>query len=128
MISVTVPNPSKSYRACLEFAYYMHGTHVGALSVMLSAKNKPFRIAWTRVGNQGPLWRRKAISLQNVLNLFGTNSFKLMIVATKGRDFQSDIAIDDLSVNFESNCTPMSKSNNLNLFTMIRYFKTYQDF
>lgn len=51
-----------------------------------------------------------------------------MIVATKGRDFQSDIAIDDLSVNFESNCTPMSKSNNLNLFTMIRYFKTYQDF
>lgn len=104
LVSVTVPNPSKSQHGCLKFAYYMHGTHVGALSVRLSAKKKPLRIVWTKFGNQGTLWKQKALSLQNILNSCDTNFFKVIFVATKGSDFPSDIAIDNISINFGSNC------------------------
>lgn len=79
LVSVTVPNPSKSQHGCLKFAYYMHGTHVGALSVRLSAKKKPLRIVWTKFGNQGTLWKQKALSLQNILNSCDTNFFKVRI-------------------------------------------------
>ncbi|XP_057293256.1 MAM and LDL-receptor class A domain-containing protein 2-like isoform X2 [Hydractinia symbiolongicarpus] len=98
-----VKNPNSSRTGCLKFSYHMFGSHMGTLSVKLSANNRAPTTVWKRHGNQGTLWKRAAISLQDVLNSCD-NYFNLTFVAMKGSDYKSDIAIDDISITYGSNC------------------------
>ncbi|XP_048584089.1 MAM and LDL-receptor class A domain-containing protein 1 isoform X2 [Nematostella vectensis] len=81
-----------SGRSCLTFFYHMYGHHMGTLQVFVRG-NKVFE----KTGDQGKVWHKAELKLQ------GTGMSELEFRGIVSGHFQSDMAIDDVSM---SNCGP----------------------
>ncbi|XP_069106937.1 MAM and LDL-receptor class A domain-containing protein 1-like [Argopecten irradians] len=73
---------------CLTFWYHMYGGSVGTLQVSTSGSG----ILWTKSGDQGNQW------IQANVNLPAASNFKLIIEATRGSNWNGDIALDDVQI------------------------------
>ncbi|XP_057293282.1 MAM domain-containing protein 2-like [Hydractinia symbiolongicarpus] len=109
-ISVLIPNPSKSSKGCLKFAYHMNGGNTGSLSVILSSSNVPPRTVWLTAGDLESVWEDAAVSLQLILKSSIPSFFNLTFVAMKGNGSRGEIAIDNVLVTYGSNCVVVAKA------------------
>jgi len=79
------------------FAYHMFGQHMGRLEVQVSTDegNTWSSSIWGASGNLGEDWLDAAIPLSSYS---GSSPIKLRLIARTGPNFQSDIAIDQLTL------------------------------
>lgn len=71
----------------LSFDYHMYGSSMGILSIIQDG-----RVIWSKKGDQGNKWNKATVDLKE-----STGSV-LIIEATTGQRYRSDIAIDDIRV------------------------------
>ncbi|XP_061186892.1 MAM domain-containing glycosylphosphatidylinositol anchor protein 1-like [Saccostrea echinata] len=74
---------------CLSMYYHMYGQTTGTLKIQTRTGNDPAVTHWELSGNQGNQW----YSIDR-LNLPLNSNTKIIIEATRGRDFYSDISVD----------------------------------
>ncbi|CAC5376663.1 PLG [Mytilus coruscus] len=72
---------------CLKFYYNMFGAGIGSLTVKSTSN-----VLWSKSGNQGFSWLAAAINIPSRVNL------QIVIEATRGSDWEGDIAIDDIKL------------------------------
>ncbi|VDI72691.1 chitin synthase [Mytilus galloprovincialis] len=84
---------------CLEFYFNMFGSGMGTLTVKSSED-----VLWSKTENQGFSWHKAKIHIPS------TDNLKLRIEATRGSDYESDIAIDDIKLS-PGTCEPPTKSD-----------------
>lgn len=85
----------------LLFNYHMFGAQMGSLEVFVSENDNEFVSVWAVKNNQDRLWETALIDL----SAFAGTSVKLKIQATTGKDYTSDIAIDNIRIfDFEMPC------------------------
>ncbi|PAA52395.1 hypothetical protein BOX15_Mlig012801g1, partial [Macrostomum lignano] len=95
-ISSVVFRPIHSGSGCkFRLWYHMFGNHIESLTVFMRTSQTMDKI-WERRGNQADEWTR------GIIDLSSNEFFQIIIEARRGRDYQGDIAIDDLS--FTSSC------------------------
>ncbi|XP_041099861.1 zonadhesin-like, partial [Polyodon spathula] len=81
---------------CFRFWYHMYGVaRTMALNVYLVENSTPV-LMWTATGNKGDRW----YSAEVELNISGR--FKIILEGVRGNDYRSDVAVDDVSIEFRS--------------------------
>ncbi|XP_077978860.1 MAM and LDL-receptor class A domain-containing protein 1-like [Glandiceps talaboti] len=84
-----------SQDTCFHFWYHMYGSHMGTLNVYvtsnITALGSPL---WTRTGMQGNVWRYTAFTVST------RDQFQIVFEAIVGESYGSDIAIDDVMLDF----------------------------
>ncbi|KAJ7393860.1 hypothetical protein OS493_003527 [Desmophyllum pertusum] len=70
---------------CLTFYYHMYGNDINELYLYNRGKN-----VWRMSGDQGDEWKKAQIII--------TGNFQLVLIASVGKSYLGDIAIDDISV------------------------------
>ena len=80
--------------ASFGFKNHMYGVHMGTLRVQASTDGSKWKDIWTASGDKGNQWNTTSLDLSSYLG----NKLKLRFVGKTGRDYKSDIAIDDLSL------------------------------
>ncbi|MFT5511914.1 MAG: hypothetical protein ACI8SE_000308, partial [Bacteroidia bacterium] len=78
----------------LSFAYHMHGSAMGSLSVDVHDGRKWINDVWTIKGDQGENWHIAKVGLAN----YSGSAVELRIRAVMGVNFLSDCAIDDMNI------------------------------
>ncbi|XP_021350862.1 MAM and LDL-receptor class A domain-containing protein 1-like isoform X1 [Mizuhopecten yessoensis] len=73
---------------CLSFWYHMYGGSVGNLQISTTSSG----VLWTKSGDQGDMWVKATV------NLPADPSFQLYIEATRGNNWDGDIALDDVEL------------------------------
>ena len=74
----------------MSFWYFMHGGKIGSLAVKLKLKNGTYAVLNQLKGDQGKQWKNMNVSI-------GTRQeFEIIIEASRGDSYKSDIAIDDV--------------------------------
>lgn len=91
------PSYSLSRGGCLNFWYNMNGASMGTLNVILRQGTRPQRI-WTKTGNQGIAWQLAQVTIPQ------SSNYTLMFEGIVGTGYQSDMAIDDISI-ISGGCT-----------------------
>ncbi|XP_074657985.1 uncharacterized protein LOC141910975 [Tubulanus polymorphus] len=95
--AATLQSPRLSINASnctLEFYYHMYGRNMGSLEVVavFQSLNGYRRISlFKKTGNQGDAWKHASARISS------TNNVMIQFIATRGRSYTSDIALDDLS-------------------------------
>ncbi|KAI8780792.1 MAM and LDL-receptor class A domain-containing protein 2, partial [Biomphalaria glabrata] len=85
-------SPTTLQGFCLTFWYHMHGSDMGSLALLVKHPFTSFDTLWSISGTQRDDWIQ-----QNVyINM--SREYTLYFKATIGKGFESDIAIDDISV------------------------------
>ncbi|KAK3090552.1 hypothetical protein FSP39_012634 [Pinctada imbricata] len=87
---------------CIDFWYNMYGTEMGDLNVFVlgcSSSTKKDKV-WSISGNQGTDWHPTCFKVEN-----RTEDFNIIIQATVGTGYHSDVAIDDVKLKIGDNCT-----------------------
>ncbi|XP_057295079.1 uncharacterized protein LOC130623591 isoform X2 [Hydractinia symbiolongicarpus] len=102
-VSVLRSNPNFHRTGCLTFSYHMYGADMGSLVVTLSNSFYSQNI-WTVSGNQGTQWKVATLSLDKFLGRFSSSILNVTFVAIRGIGFRSDIALDNISLNFGRTC------------------------
>jgi hypothetical protein len=97
IISATFNDPGPH---CLTFTYHMYGKDMGTLNVL---EYPSMRRIWSISGDQGNEWHDVQVDLADGIR-------QVMIECVVGKDFQSDIGLDDLFI-FRGSCiqTPEPK-------------------
>ncbi|XP_058890165.1 thyroid hormone-induced protein B-like [Acipenser ruthenus] len=81
---------------CFRFWYHMYGVaRTMALNVYLVENSTPV-LMWTETGNKGDRWNSAEVEL----NISGR--FKIILEGVRGNDYRSDVAVDDVSIEFRS--------------------------
>ncbi|CAF0853287.1 unnamed protein product [Didymodactylos carnosus] len=80
-------------RQCLEFWYFMYGSHVGILSVLISS-GLLSQLRWTATGGKGYEWYHAQVNLQS--SLLNSTQFNVDIEGIWSADNHGSIAIDDI--------------------------------
>lgn len=75
--------------ASMTFAYSMYGKYMGSLEVLVDKAS-----VWKHSGDKGPDWKSAIIDLSQ----YAGHAVEVEIVATRGRSWSSDAAIDYLSL------------------------------
>ncbi len=78
----------------LSFWYHMYGANIGTLDVEVSNDCSAWTNVWTLSGDQGNTWFNANVSL----DAFAGSVVKVRFVGTRGASWNSDIAIDDVSI------------------------------
>ncbi|XP_053690162.1 uncharacterized protein LOC128738795 [Sabethes cyaneus] len=97
-----------SLNSCFRFFYHMYGNSVGSLAVYLeptSALMSEKQTLFYLSGRQGNVWKEGYFDLPEQ-----TTSFQLVIEATPGMRFGSDIAIDDIELINNARCLTEQRS------------------
>ncbi|KAK1879509.1 MAM and LDL-receptor class A domain containing protein 1 [Dissostichus eleginoides] len=90
MTAVMEPTPADG--ECLIFWYYMEGSGVGDLRVLLQTADGNSDELWSRSGDQGKHWRHGRVTLSPGA------TYQVVFEAVVGVEPRRDIAIDDLIV------------------------------
>ncbi len=95
---------SSLYNPELTFWYNMYGASMGTLSIQISTNGGTSWSSnlWSLTGDQGSAWQKATIDLSAYQ---GQTSVKIRYTSLTGGDYQSDIAIDDVTVS-GLNCIP----------------------
>lgn len=84
-----------------EFWYHMYGANMGKI-VLESYNGATWSNLWEMEGNKGDKWLQAIVSLP-------AGSIMLRFVATVGKSFASDFALDDLSISTTQPPTPTTQ-------------------
>lgn len=97
--TLTSPHFQTKQTSSLHFYYHMFGNGMGTLKLIITHLNNGLQtVVWNRTGNQGESWFSECILLPSNANL------KVTFTAIKGRNYQNDMAIDDISL-YHSPCS-----------------------
>lgn len=88
---IVSPSYSSPQGGCLNFWYSMNGRSMGTLNVILTLGTSQSRI-WTKTGNQGIAWQLAQVTIPQ------SSNYTIMFEGIVGTGYQSDIAIDDISI------------------------------
>ncbi|MEM7372588.1 MAG: fibronectin type III domain-containing protein [Bacteroidota bacterium] len=80
--------------ADFSFDYHMYGSNMGSLTVEATNDDQTWSNIWSLSGNQGNQWNSASIDLSS----YAGGTVKLRFVGTTGPGWQSDLAIDDVSL------------------------------
>lgn len=94
------PTYSSPNGACLSFYYSMNGAQMGTLNVIFKQAGKRDQRLWSKSGNQGTSW-----NLANIL-VSPSSNYSIMFEGIVGSGYQSDVAIDDVSIKSGSCALP----------------------
>lgn len=91
---------SPSYRGlnpqCIEFFYHMYGRQTGTLTVYSKPlTSDEFRAVWRVFGNQGNLWIKASVSVDEETARSG---YKLIFEGQTDLGYEGDISIDDFRI------------------------------
>lgn len=78
----------------VKLAYHMHGAAMGSLHIDVFDSTKWVTDVWSVSGDQGERWQAVTIPLY----LYQRSGIRIRIRAVIGRDFRSDMAIDDFRI------------------------------
>lgn len=84
-------------QVCLSFSYHMFGSDMGTLNIITQSdigRDIPKDIVWTKSGEQGNDWKKEKITM--------SGRKRIGFEAIKGRDFRSDIAVDNIKLDVGS--------------------------
>ena len=90
---LVTPTYSSPSGGCLNFYYNMNGAAMGTLNVILQQTGRQKQRLWTLSGNQGLNWQLAQVTVPP------STSYTIMFEGIVGTGYQSDIAIDDISIN-----------------------------
>ncbi|XP_028409028.1 uncharacterized protein LOC114531613 isoform X2 [Dendronephthya gigantea] len=91
-----IESPTFSYHyKCLLFWYHLYGRRMGTLSVYAKTNSHKRMLLVEIKGDIGNEWRSMQVDLEI------TEVFKIIFEATRGEGYQSDAAIDDISLTIE---------------------------
>ncbi|XP_013409923.1 MAM and LDL-receptor class A domain-containing protein 1 isoform X1 [Lingula anatina] len=95
---ITSPNLNVTGTICVSFWYHMYGVEMGYLKVYrdTGVVRSPIMVL---SGNKGNKWLQATITLTNV-----QPAYKVAFQAIRGRNYRSDVAIDDISIT-EGTCS-----------------------
>ncbi|KAK1172074.1 MAM and LDL-receptor class A domain-containing protein 2-like isoform X2 [Acipenser oxyrinchus oxyrinchus] len=94
---ISGPMISDATQLCLSFWYYMFGSSVSTLAVLVHTESHPDSVVWTRRGTQSASW----INARVTIRMLDTHKIKFSgKMSSKSHGF---IAIDDISV-MEGEC------------------------
>ncbi|KAJ8299824.1 hypothetical protein KUTeg_023884 [Tegillarca granosa] len=97
---------------CLKFYYNMHGEDVYKLNLYARQGSSLGSVLWTKIGNQGNVWKYGSIYLtpQSLSpSASSTVNVQLVFEGVVGKSYKGDIALDDISVN-DGLCPPSGKT------------------
>lgn len=110
----------------MKFAYHMFGGGMGSLSVDVYDGSKWVTDVWTRKGNQGTSWLLATVNLAQ----FNGSSVQLRIRAVMGPTYQSDCAIDAITVetysppDYDAVLTEVSKGQSEYYFVPVKHTRS----
>ena len=110
------PSYSSSRGGCLNFWYSMNGRTMGTLNVVLTTGNKQQRI-WSKTGNQGSAWQLAQVTIPQ------SSNYTIMFEGIVGTGYQSDMALDDISI-VNGGCT---LPGNLIMYNHLKFFSLQFD-
>ncbi|MFT5640347.1 MAG: chitodextrinase [Cyclobacteriaceae bacterium] len=80
--------------ASIDFDYHMYGSNMGTLILEASTNGTSWTPLWSLSGDQGNVWNTNSVDLASYLG----GVVKIRFVGTTGASWQSDLAIDNISV------------------------------
>jgi hypothetical protein len=86
---------------CLQVWYHMKGANIGTLSVMQYQYGSGSKTLWQVSGDQGDQWRVGYVDFPET-----PVDYQIIIEGVRGKDYDGDIAIDDLAFNIGQVCPP----------------------
>nr|XP_012148153.1 PREDICTED: MAM and LDL-receptor class A domain-containing protein 2-like isoform X3 [Megachile rotundata] len=99
-------NASYTDDGCFSFWYHMFGGTIGALNVYFKAEKDPWpRLMFSKEGDQGNQWFHGIFNLPKA-----EKGFQIIIEGVRGKNYVSDIAIDDVAILQGDKCREASKT------------------
>ncbi|CAF3623338.1 unnamed protein product [Rotaria sp. Silwood1] len=83
-------------RQCLEFWYFIYGSHAGTLSVEKLSGSSFSQLRWTTTGGKGYEWYHAQVNLQSSTS--NPTQFTIAIEGTWSANNRGSIAIDDITL------------------------------
>ncbi|XP_012148151.2 uncharacterized protein LOC100878685 isoform X1 [Megachile rotundata] len=99
-------NASYTDDGCFSFWYHMFGGTIGVLNVYFKAEKDPWpRLMFSKEGDQGNQWFHGIFNLPKA-----EKGFQIIIEGVRGKNYVSDIAIDDVAILQGDKCREASKT------------------